>query len=227
MSSPIVTMLQRYSFGSLLIFLASAILLWSDAPRRPQLGEGGESPSSASNTSSATAVDPKRSVKVLKVGLIQLASQPIIDEAVVGFLNSLKQAGFVEGKNLELRRFNPEGDIATANAMALELTSGDYDLIVTLTTGALQAVANANKQRKIPHVFGLVTDPSKAGVGVGTEPYDHPPHMVGIGTLQPVAESFRMARTLTPSCSGSALLGIRRKLIPRSVRSARARYVVN
>jgi ABC-type uncharacterized transport system substrate-binding protein len=68
-----------------------------------------------------------------------------------------------------------------------------------VTTGALQAVANANKQRHVPHVFGLVTDPIKAGVGVGTQPMDHPDYMVGIGTLQPVAESLKMALRLNPN----------------------------
>lgn len=181
---------RRLSLGVAFIALASAILLWSDAPRR--------APVSAKPADAPNSPQPAR---VWKVGLIQMASQPIIDDGAVGVVNGLKGAGFVEGANLQLRRFNAEGDLATANAMALELTSGDYDLIITLTTGALQAVANANKQRKVPHVFGLVTDPTKAGVGVGQDPLDHPAHMVGIGTLQPVADSLKMAQQLNPKLS--------------------------
>lgn len=129
---------------------------------------------------------------------MQMTSQPILDEGAEGVIDSLAAAGFRDGGQLKLKRFNAEGDIATANTMAQELTSGDYDLVITLTTGALQAVANANKQRKVPHVFGLVTDPTKAGVGIGSDPLDHPPYLVGIGTLQPVAESLRMAKELNP-----------------------------
>ena len=100
-------------------------------------------------------------------------------------LDGLKEAGFVEGGSLKLSRFNAEGDLATANAMAQELTGGGYDLVITFTTSALQAAANANQQRRVPHVFRLVTDPTQAGVGGGAEPLDHPSHMVGVGTLQP------------------------------------------
>ncbi len=178
---------RRLSLGIAFIALASAILLWSDAPRRaPMSVRPGNSP------------DSPQPARVMKVALMQMASQPIIDDGAEGVMNGLKAAGFVDGKNLQLTRFNAEGDLATANAMALELTGGGYDLIITLTTGALQAVANANKQRKVPHVFGLVTDPTKVGVDVGKEPLDHPAHMVGIGTLQPVADSLRMAQQLNP-----------------------------
>jgi putative tryptophan/tyrosine transport system substrate-binding protein len=189
-------MLRRFSFGITLITLASAVLLWSDAPRRPRLTASSiETPQPAS-----TGGNPQP-VRVMKVAMMQMASQPIIEEGAAGVLTGLHEAGFAEGTTLQLSRFNAEGDVATANAMALELTGGGYDLVITLTTGALQAVANANQQRKVPHVFGLVTDPSQAGVGVGTDPLDHPSHMVGIGTLQPVAESLRMARQLNPKLS--------------------------
>ncbi|MEK6257383.1 MAG: ABC transporter substrate-binding protein [Planctomycetota bacterium] len=179
--------LKRLSLGVSLILLASVVLLLSDAPRRTKLIREPDS----------QAGQPPRST-VMKVAMMQMASQPIIDEGAAGVLAGLKEAGFVEGTSLKLSRFNAEGDLATANAMAQELTGGGYDLVITLTTSALQAVANANQQRRVPHVFGLVTDPTQAGVGVGTEPLDHPSHMVGIGTLQPVAESLRMARQLNP-----------------------------
>ena len=179
--------LKRLSLGISLIALASAVLLLSDAPRRAKLAREPGRDSS-----------PATPAKLMKVALMQMASQPIIDEGAEGVLAGLKEAGFVEGDSLKLSRFNAEGDLATANAMAQELTGGGYDLVITLTTSALQAVANANQQRRVPHVFGLVTDPTKAGVGVGPEPLDHPSHMVGIGTLQPVADSLRMAKQLNP-----------------------------
>ena len=52
---------------------------------------------------------------------------------------------------------------------------------------------------KRPHVFGMVSDPVVAGVGISRDdPMKHPPYMVGIGTLQPVVETFRLARRLAP-----------------------------
>ena len=178
--------IKRLSLGVSLIAVASAILLFSDAPRSP-----GRKSAGASKTAANEAPIP--------VALMQMASQPILDEAAAGIIDALAENGYVDGQNLHLKRFNAEGDMATANAMAQELTGGQYQYIITLTTTSLQAVANANRQRHIPHIFGGVSDPTKAGVGVGQDPLDHPPYMVGVGTLQPVAQSLQMAQQLNPN----------------------------
>lgn len=170
---------RRLSLGVFLIVLASAILLLSDKSRDP-----------------APATGDAR--KVRRVALFQLASQPILDEGAAGVLDSLRENGFHEGPEFQLKRFNAEGDNGVANAIAQELVGGDYDLVITLTTGALQAVANANKQRRVPHVFGLVSDPIRAGVEIGTDPLDHPAHLVGIGTFPPVDQALELARRLNP-----------------------------
>ena len=71
--------------------------------------------------------------------------------------------------------------------------------MITLSTPSLQAMAGANRDAKRLHVFGMVRDPVGAGVGISRDdPMKHPPYMVGLGTMQPVAEGFRMARRLDP-----------------------------
>lgn len=178
--------IKRLSLGISLIAVASAILLLSDAPRSP-----GRKPSGSTQ--------PAANEPPIPVALMQMASQPILDEAAAGIIDALAENGYSDGQRLRLTRFNAEGDMATANAMAQELTSGQYQYIITLTTTSLQAVANANKQRHVPHIFGGVTDPTKAGVGIGQDPMDHPPYLVGIGTLQPVSHSLQMAKQLNPN----------------------------
>jgi len=98
-----------------------------------------------------------------------------------------------------VRRFNAQGDLPTLNNMARAIAGGDYDMVVTVTTPALQAMAAANRDRKMPHVFGMVTDPFISGVGLRKEaPLDHPRHMVGIGSFQPVREIFQLAKDMYP-----------------------------
>ena len=122
-----------------------------------------------------------------------------MEEAAKGVIAGLAAAGFSDGDTIRLRQFNAEGDAATSNAIARELVGGEYDLIITLSTASLQAVAGANRDAKVPHVFGVVSDPVAAGVGIARDdPNKHPPYMVGIGTMQPVAEAFRMAKQLAP-----------------------------
>jgi ABC-type uncharacterized transport system substrate-binding protein len=184
----VMSTLKSLATGIGAIALASAVLIFSDRPARR-----------------AGVTDQADNEPVKRVALLQHASQTILDDGYAGLLAGLAESGFVEGKNLELVRRNSEGDIATANLMAQEIVSGDYDLAMSFTTPSLQALASANKAGKKKHVFAMVTDPTASGVGIGTGPFDHPPHLVGIGTMQPVAESLKLARSMFP---GLKTLGV-------------------
>jgi ABC-type uncharacterized transport system substrate-binding protein len=171
-----LAMMKRLSLGVGLIVAASAVLLLSDTARR----RGGEQ-------------------HRLQVALLQHASQAVVDEGVRGMIEGLAAAGFVDGRNIDVHRFNAEGDMPTANTIAKEIVGSNYDLVLTATTVSLQVVANANRTRHLRHVFALVTDPIAAGVGItGAQPDQHPPYMVGYQTMQPVRETFVMARHLFP-----------------------------
>jgi ABC-type uncharacterized transport system substrate-binding protein len=65
---------------------------------------------------------------------------------------------------------------------------------------SLQTIANANRNAsRTRHVFGIVSDPYSAGVGVDpTNHLIHPPYMTGYGSMQPVATIFRTAREMRP-----------------------------
>ena len=110
-----------------------------------------------------------------RIALVQHASIKAIEDGRVGLLAALQSRGYEDGKNIKLKIFNAEADIATANAIAKEVTGGGFDLLITLSTVSLQTVASANKTgRRTPHVFGLVTDPFTAGVEI--DPIDHLKH---------------------------------------------------
>ena len=162
--------------GFLLIVVASSVLLFSDLGQRR--GDG---------------------MRIPRVAIFQCASVAVLDDGVQGIKEALARAGYGHGKNISLREFNAENDMPTANAIARQLTDGRFDLVFTVSTVCLQVVAHANKAGKAIHVFGLVTDPYGAGVGINRDdPLDHPPHLVGLGSFQPVAKSLRLAKTLFP-----------------------------
>src|SRR5262245_57616540 len=162
----------RLSLGLVLILSASAVLFLTDRPR------------AARGPGTATA-----SPEIPSVALFQHISQPSLEDGANGVLAGLAASGYRDGQTIRLRRFNAEGDAATANTIARELVGGDYGLIVTLSTPSLQAVAGANRDAKVPHVFGMVSDPVAAGVGIAhADPTKHPPYLTGLGTMQPVDE---------------------------------------
>ena len=54
--------------------------------------------------------------------------------------------------------------MAVGNAIARQIVNGDYDLVLTSSTPSMQAVANANRDGLVLHVFGIVADPFSAGM---------------------------------------------------------------
>jgi putative tryptophan/tyrosine transport system substrate-binding protein len=144
--------------------------------------------------------DRQQRVKgIPRVAIFQFNSVALLDGGVQGVLDRLKENGFEHGKTAHFERFNAENDMATANSIATELVSGRYDYVVTVSTNCLQAVANANREGRTKHIFGVVADPIVAKVGINpNDPMDHPKHMVGIGSLMPAGEVLEAARQFSP-----------------------------
>ena len=167
---------RRLALGLALIVIASAVLLLSDRGQR---------------TTSAA--------HVLRIAIVQHASTPVLDEGVRGMIDGLAERGFRDGSTIRISTYNAQGDLATGNAIARQVTTGEFDLILTSSTPSMQAVANANRDGKTKHVFGLVADPFSAGVGLDARnPLKHPPYMVGQGTFLPVGDAFELARRAFP-----------------------------
>lgn len=174
--------LRRLSLGFILMAAAAAVLLLSDLGSR-------------------VSTAPKANAgRVMRVAMLQHASQAILDQGREGMIAGLKEKGWEQDRNLELKLYNAEGDNAVSQTIAKEMAGGGYDLLMTISTVSLQAVANANKAGGTKHVFALVSDPSIAGVGVSkANPLDHPAHLAGFGTMQPIAEAFKAAREMNPA----------------------------
>jgi ABC-type uncharacterized transport system substrate-binding protein len=177
-----IKLFKNIWLGVILILLASGLLLFSDLNRRQ---------------------GAKKSSKALpRLAVMQWNSTDLLDHTVKGFVDGLRQQGFEHGHTADIRFFNASGDNSTGNLMALDLVGGSYDLVLTASTLALQAVAKANTAGRVVHVFGAVTDPYGAGVSItGPKPDQHPAHLVGVGTFQPVERAIRIARRMNPNLS--------------------------
>ena len=168
--------LKRLILGVLLIVAASAALLLSDLGRRTM-----------------------KAHSLPRLGLLQHASTMLLDDGTRGSIDALAEHGFVDGKSIVIEQFNAHGDIAVGNSIAAEMVAARYDLLVTMSTLSLQAVANANRAGKTVQVFGLVADPAVAGVGISWEdPLKHPANLVGYGSFLPVPDAFKVAREMFP-----------------------------
>src|SRR5215471_4277091 len=186
--------IKRLGLGLILIAVAAGMLLYTDrgSRNRTKRGAGASAPAG----------------KVFRVALVQSASLPVFEEGASGLREALGARGYTDGGRIQVRRFNAEADIGTANAIAKEVTTGNYDFIISLSTISLQTIANANKVgSRTLHVFGLVSDPYSAGVGIeATNHSIHPPYLTGYGSIQPVASIFRIARQMRPELKSVGLV---------------------
>ncbi len=172
-ASPIAVVLRRSLPTLVLLAGASALLLATDR-------------AGANRTVPAVAV-------------LQQVSTSLLDDAVTGMIEGLAERGYVDGTTVTIRRYNAEGDLAQANAIAREIAGGPFDLALTSSTPSLQALATANDRGRILHVFSAVADPFSAGVGLDRgDPLVHPRHLVGYGSLAPVDATFRIAQAINP-----------------------------
>jgi len=163
--------------GIVAIFLAAAVLLLLDLDNRKSV--------------------TKKEFK--QIAIFKIASRKVLEEAETGIIEALSKRGFIDGKTCNIRRFSAEGDMPTANTIAQNIVSSKFDMVITISTPALQVMANANKKGEVMHVFCAVTDPHVSGVGItGSAPNQHPKHLVGIGTFQPVEKAFETARQMKP-----------------------------
>jgi ABC-type uncharacterized transport system substrate-binding protein len=141
---------------------------------------------------------PKKELPTIAV--FKIASRQILDRSEEGVVKGLAEKGFINGETCIIRFFSAEGDMPTGNMIAQNILNSRFDMVITISTPALQIMANANREGNLLHVFCTVTDPYISGVGItGTAPHEHPPHLVGIGTFQPVKEAFDVAIKMNPA----------------------------
>src|SRR5947208_16006729 len=116
----------------------------------------------------------------------------LLDEGTRGAIDGLAANGFIEGKTIVIDKFNAQGDISVGSSMAKEIVNARYDLLLTMSTLSVQAVAHAKRGDKAIQVFGLVADPDEAGVRINRDnPPHHPRNSTGIDSVPPQRDASR------------------------------------
>lgn len=102
--------------------------------------------------------------KTLKVGILQYAPHPSLDNCYAGIVEGLAQAGYVDGENISIDYKNGNGETETNNLIAGNFVGAGYDLIVAIATPSAMSAYAAAKDAGIPVVFSAVSDPVAAGL---------------------------------------------------------------
>jgi putative ABC transport system permease protein len=137
-----------------------------------------------------------------RLALFVFSDSHILKITSDGIMAELNRSGVLIQHHITVDLKNAQNDFGTAQAVVQDMVRQNYDYIVTASTLALQVTANGNK--KIPHIFGAVTDPYRMGIAKNAQ--DHIPNITGIATFQPVDSTMRAMRTLFPKAKRVGIL---------------------
>lgn len=90
------------------------------------------------------------------IGIIQLVEHVALDSAREGFIDALKDNGYVDGQNVTIDVQNAQGDQSNLSTISDRFVSNKADLILAIATPAVQAIAG--KTTEIPILGTAVTD---------------------------------------------------------------------
>jgi putative ABC transport system substrate-binding protein len=136
------------------------------------------------------------------VAITQIVEHPALDAARQGIQESLAEAGWIVGKNLEWTFESAQGSVGTAAQIAKTFAGSDADVIVAIATPSAQtAVASAGS---IPVVFSAVTDPVGAKLVRSMEDPGGP--VTGTSDMLPLDKHLAMIRRVLPEAKALGVL---------------------
>ena len=90
--------------------------------------------------------------RLFKIGVVYFGPDPSADACMAGLFGELKNLGFVEGKNLQVRKAHAQGEIINIPSILQNFDNEDLDLIIPMSTPVLTAAINAVKKARGLHL---------------------------------------------------------------------------
>jgi len=99
-----------------------------------------------------------------KVFINQLVEHPALDRTTQGIKDGLKQAGYKQGVNVDVRVESAQANPALSAQIAEKFVGQEADVVVGVATISAQSFVKYAKENKTKLVFSSVTDPLQAGL---------------------------------------------------------------
>ncbi|MDO5398037.1 MAG: ABC transporter substrate-binding protein [bacterium] len=138
--------------------------------------------------------------KTYKIGVLQYADHPSLDNCYKGFEEGLK----AEGIQYEMTAQSAKNDDATNTQIAQNFAADKMDLVCGIATPSAQALYTACAEKNIPVVFNAVSDPVAAKLAKSeTEALDG---ITGVSDKLPVEAQLKLIREIMPDASKIGIL---------------------
>jgi putative ABC transport system substrate-binding protein len=159
---------------------------------------------SSGNDSSSPGEQASKGAKILKIGVIQYATNPSLDNCYSGFKAGLEEAGYKDGGNLTIEFQNAQGDSSNCDLIAKNMVSKKYNLIMGVATPAAMSAYSAAKSADIPVVFTAVSDAVSAGIVKSNEKPGV--NCTGSSDVLPLEQQMKMIRAFLPNAKKIGIL---------------------
>ena len=138
----------------------------------------------------------------IKIGVIQYAEHPALDQAYKGFVKGLEENGYTYGENIEIDYKVAQQDQSNCKTITNTFVNDGVDLIYAIATPAAQSAANETKD--IPIVISAVTDAKNAGLVQKNEKPGT--NVTGVSDLTPVQSQLELLTQILPEAKKVAVL---------------------
>lgn len=136
------------------------------------------------------------------IGIIQLVEHVALDSAREGFIDALKDNGYVDGQNITIDVQNAQGDQSNLSTISDRFVSNKADLILGIATPAVQSIAG--KTSEIPILGTAVTDYVVAKLADSNEAPGG--NVSGTTDMNPVKEQIDLLVKLVPDAKTVGVL---------------------
>lgn len=142
--------------------------------------------------------------EVIKIGVIQQMQHGSLDAAYEGFVDGLKEAGYVDGENIEINFQNASGEPSNYQQICSTFANNDTDMVLAIATNAAQAAVNEFQDTDVPVLFTAVTDPVDSGL---VESNAAPgKNVTGTSDMPVIADQIAVIKEVLPEAKKLAIL---------------------
>ena len=166
-------------------------------------------------------------VKIYRIGVLANALDTSDGPTFQAFLDTLRELGYVQGRNMDIEWRSSEGDPGQLPGLAQELVRAKVDII--LATALLPAQAAIDATKTVPIVFVVVADPvGQRLVGSLSRPGGNATGLAAYAPQESSERVLQLLKALTPKLSRLAVLTTptnpaQRELIAKALPSAAQR----
>ncbi len=138
----------------------------------------------------------------IQIGTVQIIEHNALDAAYKGFVDALKDNGYIDGETVDLDFQNAQGDMNNLSTIADHFVSQKKDLVLAISTDAAQAMAG--KTTEIPIVGTAITSYAIAGLVDSDETPGG--NVTGTCDMNPVADQIDLLLELAPTAETIGLI---------------------